>query len=106
MGRLVTHVGWDAVALNANGLPLNPSAVACSPLGPAAGPRVQFTAAAPTAKPELPLVVSVVTEPTPSIDPPPLVTVNVTATPGTPLPLASITRTTGFVGSVEPGLAV
>ena len=87
--------GGTTVALNTTGLPFSPTAVAWSVFDPAAEPRVQFTAAEPASAAEPPVLVSVVTDPTPSIDPPPLLTVNVTATLGTPLPFASITRTVG-----------
>jgi len=92
---LVVQQLHDVVALNTSGLPWRPGAVAWSVFNPGAEPRVQLTAADPTSALELPVLVSVVTEPTPPIDPPPLVTVNVTATLGTPLPFASITRTVG-----------
>src|SRR6185436_10024690 len=65
---------------------------------PAFGPSVQL----PTVATPLPLVVWF----PPVIDPPPLATANVTRTPDTGAPLASVTFTEGDVVSVVPGGAV
>src|SRR5437879_622657 len=85
-----------AVAVNMTGLPWSLGAVAWRVFGPTVRPSVQFTPAAPVAS------LNVVSAPTPSTDPPPLLTVNVTATPATPLPFASTTRTTGTVATWVP----
>src|SRR5438309_10194908 len=106
VGMEALAVQAEPVALKTSGLPLSPTAVAWRVFVPSADPRVQLTAAEPIGSPALPAPVSVVTELTPPIDPPPLVTVNVTATLGTPLPFASITCTVGLFASVEPGFAV
>src|SRR2546426_4263207 len=91
--------GNAAVAVIVIGLSCRPGAVAWSVFAPKAEPSVQFTFAVPVGS------VSVVTEPTPSLDPPPLLTVNVTATLGAPVPFRPTTRTVGSTGSVEPGPA-
>src|SRR5437879_1799454 len=92
----------EPVALKASGLPLSPTAVPWRVFVPGAEPRVQLTAADPGSRLAVPVLVRVVTEPTPSIDPPPPVMVNVTATVGTPLPFASSTCTVGLFGSGAP----
>src|SRR5713101_9944236 len=89
----------EPAALKTSGLPLNPSAVSWRALGPETSPSLQFTAADPASWLIVPALVRVVTEPTPSIDPPPPVMVNVTATLETPLPFGPITRTVGLFWS-------
>src|SRR5713101_7461728 len=85
---------------NVTGLPLRPLAVAVSVLVPTADPRVQLVSAATP----LPFVVRVVGDDG-AVLPPPAVTANVTWTPPTGLPCASVTMTDGEGETWVPAVA-
>src|SRR5207237_222284 len=87
-----------AVAVNVIGLPFTPGEVAVSVFWPAAVPSVQL----PTAAMPLALVVWLA----PVMLPLPVATAKVTATPGTGLPLASLTITEGGMGTAVPAVTV
>jgi len=83
------------VAVNVTGLPVKPLAVAVTVFVPTAFPRVHdVTVAIP-----LPFVVAGFV---PLTDPLPAVTANVTVTPATGLPLASVTITAGGEATAVP----
>jgi hypothetical protein len=85
------------VAVNVTGDPVSPAEVAVSVFVPTVAPSVQLpTAAIPLAP--------VVAAP-PVIDPPPDATANVTATPLTGFPFASLTCTDGGVATADPAIA-
>ncbi len=84
-----------AVKVTVTGPPVK-VAVASRLLAPVAVPRVHETDASP-----LGLVTAVA-----GAVPPPLVTVKLTVTPDTGLPLPSLTSTVGLTGSGEPATAV
>jgi hypothetical protein len=87
------------VAVNVNGLPVSPVALAVSVFDPAVGPSVQdVTAAIPLA----PVVTGVVG----LTIPPPDATANVTPTPWTGLLLASLAITDGGVATAVPVVVV
>jgi hypothetical protein len=105
-----TEDGWDTnasldaasatpVAVKVTGEPVRPVAVAVTVLAPAVVPSVQ---AGPVAMPEL-SVVTVVPEPS---EPDPVDTANVTDTPLTALPCASVTFTDGAVDTAVPTVAL
>ena len=84
--------------MNVTGLPVNPVAVALRVFAPAAAPSVQLpTVAMPALD-----VVGVA----PVMLPPPAATANVTLTPATAFPFASVTFTDGLVLTVLPAVAV
>src|SRR5438876_895129 len=86
------------VAVKVTGLPFTPVDVAVRVLIPAALPSVQLpTAAIPLAS---------VVWPGPVMVPFPAATANVTATPATGLPLASLTMTAGGIGTALPAATV
>ncbi len=85
------------VAVNASGDPVSPPLEAVSAFGPAAPPRVHEVCACPSM-----LVVALAGETLP----PPWVTVKVTETPATGFPFASVARTTTFLESVLPAVAL
>ena len=88
------------VAVNVNGEPVSPAAVALSVFAPAVVPSVQpVTAAIPSAP------VATVAGDAGSIEPPPDATANVTETPETGLPLASVTSTLGGIVTDDPATA-
>src|SRR5690348_18447568 len=84
------------VAWNVTGLPVSEPEVAVTVLGPATVPSVQL----PTVAMPLALVVWV----GPVMLPPPDATANVTATPGTGCPPASVTITDGAIGTAVPAV--
>src|SRR5688572_25699324 len=90
-------------AVKVTGLPLGTAAVAVTVLllVPAVGPSVQLVA---VAIPET--FVETVAGPAGTTVPPPAVTAKVTATPGTGLPLASVTLTEGGAATVLLTLAL
>ena len=90
----------SAVAVNTSGSPANVSpVVAANVFVPTPTPNVHdVTAANPVA--------SVVTAPVGFTVPPPTVTTNVTSTPGTPLPFASVTIAAGGVATAVPATTV
>ena len=96
IAALVLQEFGVAVAVNVTGLPAIPvpAAVAVSVFTPTLGPSIQLPTAA------IPLVL--VSWLAPVMLPPPEATVNVTATFGTGLPLASVTSTAGWVGTALP----
>jgi hypothetical protein len=83
-----------AVALNVAGLPVAPVALTAIVFTPRAVPRVQL----PTVAMPVLFVVCV----GPVIAPPPLVTLNVTLTPATPAPEASLNLTDGATLTAPP----
>lgn len=85
------------VAVNVNGEPDRPVAVAVTEFDPAVAPKVQVPA---VAIPEASVVA-----PAPVIEPPPLATAKVTATPDTGFPPASVTRTESAVVTAVPTVA-
>jgi hypothetical protein len=89
--------------LNVTGLPLNPVAVAVTVLllVPAVVPRLQLLSEATPATSVLMLagLAGLVV-------PPPAVSVKVTVTPWTPLPLRSVTLTEGGADTVVPTVAL
>ena len=85
-----------AVALKVSGDPLAPETAARSELLPAAGPSVHTGDAVPLAA---------VVEVALATEPPPLITVQSTAIPATPLPSRD-TRTSTGLGSAAPTAAV
>jgi hypothetical protein len=87
------------VAVKVMGEPLNDPLVAVSVLAPAVVPRVQ---AGLVAMPAL----SVVTALLEAIEPPPVATANVTDTPLTALPCASVTLTDGAVATAVATVAL
>src|SRR5712691_9483931 len=87
------------VAVKVTGLPVSPDAVAVRVFTPALVPSVQdVTAASPPAV--------VVTGAVGFTVPPPVATANVTATPETGFPLASVTITDGATGTAVPAVIV
>src|SRR5262245_27166317 len=82
------------VAVNVTGEPDRPVDVAVSVFVPGAGPNVQL----PTVAIPEPLVFWL----PPVIEPAPLATAKVTATPETAPPCASVTFTAGAIGTAEP----
>src|SRR2546428_11893 len=85
------------VAVNPTGEPTSPPTVAVAESGPATVPRVRVAVAMP---------VGSVMDDDGVIEPPPLVTVQVTVTPLTGLLLASVTLTEYGVASVAPIVSV
>jgi hypothetical protein len=85
------------VAVNVTGEPESPADVADKVFWPGTGPSVQL----PTVAMPEPLVFWLA----PVIDPPPPVTANVTATPETAPPCASVTFTAGATGTALPAVA-
>src|SRR5207253_10114888 len=86
------------VAVNVTGLPVSPVATAVNLLAPAVVLRVQL----PTVAIPLASVVWFA----PVMVPLPAATANVTATPDTGLPLASLTMTDGGIGTAVPAVTV
>lgn len=86
------------VALNVTGLPVRPVAVAVKVLAPAVAPSVQE----PTVAMPLALVIAA----PPATLPPPDAAANVTLTPDTTLPFASLTITDGAIATALPAVAV
>jgi hypothetical protein len=88
------------VALKVTGLPFGTVAVACTVLVPAVVPRVQLVSVA-TPFPSVLMALVGATVPPPDA----AVTVNVTATPLTPLPLVSVTLTEGGAPTLDATVA-